>query len=123
MSKLEFKLGAKFWFVPAADYHGKARTLTVTRVGRKWATLKGDSWQEYRAELATGRMDFCSAHCAPGSLYVSREEYDRGVALASAWSALCSRLSGSYGWGVSRPAHVTLETIVQVRKLLWPGEP
>lgn len=100
------KEGQKLWWVSSNRYN-KAQYVTITKVGRKWATLSN----QHRIDKATLRADG-GGYVSPGCCYLSKEQHDQEVRASSVFSELRNRLSFS-------PSHgVTEEDIRQAAKLL-----
>ena len=101
--------GQVVWYVP--NYGSThSRNLTITKVGRKWAETED---RHLRIELGTTDVHETN-YGLRGTVYESKELWERAARLQAAWDDL--RLD-TYRrrW---RPAHMTLEAIVEVRRLL-----
>ena len=83
---------------------------TITRMGRKWATVGNDL---YRFDIKTLELDG-QGYSSPGRVYLSEEHYAQETALTSAWDTLRTRARDT----LEAPAGVTAEHILQALKLL-----
>lgn len=97
-------------YQPPSSIRRNGRTMTVTKIGRKWATLD----QFERCTIDTLRLD--RGNYSPQQLYPSKADYDRSMVLLAAWSKLRCDMDRS-----AKPG-VTLEAINQVRVLLLLDE-
>lgn len=90
---MSVKVGQELWWVPteARDRH-RAKTVKVTKVARKWATLdNGD-----RINKETGRADGGN-HMSPATCYPSKFYYERCLEQ----KLLVKQLSDKIRFGVS----------------------
>jgi len=106
------KVGQTLWRQSVAIY-GNSGPVTVTKVGRKWATLSTCE----KVDLKTLRVysdsnDWLSA----ATLWQSREEYNRALSLDATWDTFTWELQR-----LCRPAHVTQELLEMVSALLLYG--
>lgn len=99
------EVGQKLWYVPN---YGHAREVTITTVGRKWATF--DALRR-RVDVETLKVDGGN-YDSPGRCYQSREEYEEKVALQIAWDTLRRQIALR-----SLPS-CTIEAINEAWKLL-----
>lgn len=106
MTTLE--VGQKLWMVPAVRYLGEPRWVTVTKVGRKWASI---DIRGYRIDLTTLRIDGAT-HASPGRCWLSKTAYDDVASADRAWQSLRANMNR---W---RPDAVTREDIATAARLL-----
>jgi len=100
------KSGQTLWWVPA---NGKrCGEVTVTKVGRKWATLDNG----HRISLDTLVADG-GERSTPGHCYYSEETYRGLVARAVEWTRLRADMQFS-----PPPDSVSIDDIAAARKLL-----
>jgi len=81
---MEYTVGQKVWFAPYSGHHGVACELTVTKVGRVWATLNDG---RYRVARGLSAVDG-DKRASPGALYASEEVYQEFIAVVTAWNGL-----------------------------------
>jgi hypothetical protein len=103
-------IGQKLWFVPDRR-SGMAREVTVSKIGRKWASL--DTWGDLRIDVSTLQADG-RGYSSPGRCYFSHAAWEAEVALDAAWTALWRDMHDTY----RRRDGVTVENIQAARKLL-----
>ena len=108
------KVGQQLWYVPSDIRFRKPEFVTVTKVGRKWASL---NWRGYRISIDDLRVDG-DAYSSPGQCYLSKEEYDQAMERQSAWKALYDLMR----WQSVCPDGVDIADIRQARSLLFPNE-
>jgi hypothetical protein len=116
VSKPKLKAGDAVWFVPREKYNGPPRELTVTKVGRKWATL-GEGWRSMRADLVTWDVDG-GEYSSPGQLYALEDEWQTEKKLEEHWSVFLRWVSRRY----RRPKHLTATQIEEVFAVLRGDE-
>ena len=95
---------------------GNGVPLYVSKIGRKWLTLKhaGDGWCDNRVAIGTAEIDG-DGYSSPGMIYRSREAYEASVRRGQAWSALEKGILGMY----RGPAdHISTEAIHEAARLL-----
>ena len=90
------------------------RTVTVTAVGKKWATLDYPAHKPYRITLDTWRIDG-GDYSSPGECFPSEQEYNAEVALSRNWSAFRRAVENTRS---ADQAEITVENIQQAAKLL-----
>ena len=112
--KTKLVVGQQLYFVPTDQRDGKPRFVTVTRIGRKWATLSRYERVDMETLVVDGG-DFMS----PGQCYLSEADYLNEVAVNKAWS----RLEGAIRYRFSPPAGITIEDIRQATELLRLAQP
>ena len=103
-------VGQKLWFVPDGRL-GRPRETTVTKVGRKWATL--DTWGKMRINVETLEVDG-RGYMSPGQCYLSRADWTAAMALAEAWQSLWREMHQL----TAAAEGVTVADIKAARKLL-----
>lgn len=81
----EWKVGATVYVVPDDLRWRNPATLTVSKVGRKYATL-GEGYNPLRADLETGRIGDNSF--SYGKAWPSKEAYEDNKRLQDAWNNL-----------------------------------
>ena len=103
------EVGMAIFVVPAGNHRGKPYTVTITKIGRKWAEL---GLYNYRMDMTTWRLDG-GGYLSPGTCYPSEQTYIEEVELSRMWDSFVSNLSRWYP-----PSSVTVEAIKQAEKLL-----
>lgn len=99
--------GQSLWWV-GSDNAKTQRAVTITKIGRKWATLSNG----HRIDIESMAVDG-GGYNPPGECYESQQAYEQAIALIVAWQKLTRDLSG-----MRCPAHMTIEKIAQARALL-----
>lgn len=103
-------VGQVLYFVGSNSHHNKeGRDVTVTRVGRKWATLDNG----YRISVDSWRADG-NGYQSPGRCYVNRDAHWHETKRVEGWNALHTRIRNQH----SIPDGVTTEQIEQASVLL-----
>ena len=74
------RVGQNLWWVWRNGRRGEPCEVTVVKVGRKWAELSN----RYRIDLI-GMWADGGKYMSPGACYLSREHYERAVALSRKW--------------------------------------
>lgn len=77
-------VGQELWFVHREDRSGAPRTVTVTKVGRKWASI--DYWG-LRVDINT-LVAQGNGYASPGRCWINREAWDAELEREAAWSKL-----------------------------------
>lgn len=103
-------VGQKLWLVPSVQWRGKPREVTVTSVGRKWATI--DESRRDRISLETLELDDSDCR-SPGHCWLSREEWESAMLADTLWG----QLERAVKFG-RRPDGITAEAITQAAELL-----
>lgn len=99
--------GKSLWWV--ASNNAKTQcAVTVTKVGRKWATLSNGNRIDIGTLVADGGQ-----YVSPGQCYESQQVYEQAMALHLAWQKLTRDVRD-----MQRPAHMTIEKIAEIRTLL-----
>ena len=96
-------VGQRLYYVPS---RGASRWVTVTKVGRKWATCDDDSRMEFRVNLDTLVIDG-GGYDSPGKCYLDEDVYRASVRRVEAWKAFYTLISRTY----TAPSHLTAEAI------------
>lgn len=105
---IEYEVGQRLWFATRSERLRPSREVTVEKVGRKWVQLSSGM------RVERGQCDCDGAgYASPGTLWRSREAYERYLALRGQWIKLIQDLR----WK-RVPYDMTLERIEQARKLL-----
>lgn len=99
--------GKSLWWV-ASDNAKTQCAVTVTKVGRKWATLSNGCRIDIGTLVADGGQ-----YMSPGMCYDSQQAYEQAIALIVEWQKLTRDLSG-----MRCPEHMTIEKIARARALL-----
>ena len=73
-------VGLPLWWVPAIS-SAPARTVTVRKIGRKWAELDNSQRIDINTWQADGR-----GYPSPGTCYASEDEFRARVELEEAWA-------------------------------------
>lgn len=83
---MKVEVGQKLWLVPD---HRRAmgREVTVTKIGRKWASLSGN-WDRF--DMASGYLD--GGYSSPGRVYRNQEEHEAMIRRDTLAASLISRL-------------------------------
>jgi hypothetical protein len=97
-------------YQPPSNIRGNGRTMTVTKIGRKWVTLRFGE----RCTIDTLHLD-CGVYIHQ-QLWLSESDYLQSIALSRAWQTLNRDMSARMKPGV------TLEAINQARALLMLDE-
>ena len=100
-------VGQELWYVPTSR-HGRAETLTVVSIGRKWVQL---SWRGAKADLTTGCVDG-GQYSSPGTVYNSKTEYEALLKVEQTIGRFVNRVNGFALRGVP------IENIVTAAELL-----
>ncbi len=104
-------VGNSLWWV--SNYNAKTQeAVTVTKVGRKWATLSN----RHRINVDTMAVDG-GEYVPPGRCYSSRAAYEQEAMASAAWDALRRDIQDA-----KRPDHVTMDKIFLARALLFGAE-
>ena len=105
-------VGQVVWVEIGRNRKPAGEEATVTKVGRKWATLSG--WRGQRFDVETWRLD--SASCvSSGNVYPCREDREKEISRIRAWRNLSDAID-RYRYGA--PPNVTIEAIQQAAELL-----
>ncbi len=107
MAVIQVTEGQSLWLV-ASDNAKTQRAVTVTKVGRKWATLSNGQ----RIDIETLAVDG-GQYVSPGQCYESQHVYEQAMALHIAWQKFTRDVRD-----MQRPAHMTIEKIAEIRALL-----
>ena len=108
----EYKVGQVLWYVPS-DRRDKPRFETITKIGRKWITVR-DGWKWIRLDMEDGLRADGGAYNSPGRAYLTEGEYVKELILNQEWNDFASRVKPQ-----SRPEKVTMEDIWKVREILF----
>lgn len=99
--------GQKLWMVHGDSRRSSSQEVTVTKIGRKWATI---DFLRYRIDVDTLIIDG-GKHQSPGRCYVDRVAYEAERDTRNEWTDLVRRLTYS-----SPPAGMTVERINELRQ-------
>ena len=102
------EVGQILFIVPSRHY-GKPYTATITKIGRKWATIV-----QYRRPQKVDMQSLWldgGEYSSPGLAYLSEQEYRDEEARKEYWINLYRRLSHT-------PPACKLETMKQIAELL-----
>lgn len=110
------EVGQKLWLVLSRN-SSHQQEVTVTKVGRKWATLD-HGYRPYRIDKESMEVDG-GQYMSPGRCHLSRDEYERAKKRGDDWSSLLSAIRNRW----SPPPRATSESIAEARKLLGLDEP
>ena len=102
---MKLKVGQTLFMVKT---YGGNRLVTVTKVGRKWATLD----TRHRVDIETLIVDGGNYN-SPGKCYLTEAEYRQKIELQTTWSRFKSRT-------VNRtiPEGATVSSIMEAAKVL-----
>lgn len=110
--------GQTLWFVGASlgNFRNLMGPVTVTKVGRKWAELRGGAaiagLGRYRLNVETLAVDG-AGYSSPGRCYLSRLDWLDQAGSDLAWTALRVAIVNN-----PCPADLSFETITQVAQQL-----
>ena len=107
---IHFRVGNTAYFVSTCRHPVQKFDVTITKVGRVWAYMKGGGLQIV-VNMSTGKV---KPGFIEGTLYESKADYESDVELRKTWRALRSLLSDAY----STPPGVTTEKIHEAARLL-----
>jgi hypothetical protein len=104
----DVKAGDTLWYVPHISYRGSQRELTITKVGRIWAST-GDRipTRIHKRTLEVNGEGFSS----PGRCFRSRDHYERWKVAVDVWNRLRRRMNDC-------PPDVTEQRVRQAAALL-----
>jgi hypothetical protein len=107
----DLKVGQTLWYVPNnyGRHPQQGRTVTVEKVGRKWAYIDHNE----RVDIKTMWVDG-GQYSSPGKCYPSKEAYDNMVACQTEWSGLID-------WMNRRDPTVSLDVLYEVKRILKVG--
>lgn len=105
----EFKVGQEVFVVWNNMRHSHQSIETIEKVGRKWISIGG----RYRFDPETMNIDG-GDYMSPGSVYLSKEEWQREQEISSAWKDFRMKVYDQR----SIPADLTVEKINQAIELL-----
>jgi hypothetical protein len=110
---MALSVGQKLWFVPYEHRRNPPHDVTVTKVGRKWATLDNG----HRIDVETWQADGgdCSS---PGKCYPDRAAWENEQDRQAAWNVLRRAVGDTW----RPPAGVTVEGVVEAMRLLGIGQ-
>lgn len=100
--------GQTLWYVPADMRWSKPREVTVTKIGRKWATLGNFG----RVDITTMYVDG-GDYPSPGRCYLSKEDYEVALSADRLWRKLVEKIGYK-----NRPMDVFADAIRQAAALL-----
>lgn len=95
--------GQRLYYVPNRRY-GDPQWLTVTSVGRRWATC-GEGYGAIRVDMNTLQVDG-RGYSSPGRCYLSKADHDNEVRRSNAWDEL--RKATYYG---PAPKHLDADDV------------
>ena len=104
------QVGQKLYF-PGSKF-ARERELTITWIGRIWATTERD---RERLNLETLYIDG-GAYSSPGRVWLSKAEWDAYANVQLAWNNLHARLRQQ---GYHCPEGMTLQAIDQIERLIF----
>jgi hypothetical protein len=108
--KEKLKVGQKLWLVPNRLPNNYAREITITKVGRKWAT--GDEVPfGHKIDAITWVPECRSGYAPTFALYESKSHYDSEIELNRARSLFKSNVNNNIN-------AMTLTQIAAANKLL-----
>lgn len=103
-------VGQTLFFAPYSNHtYSPKGEVTITKVGRKWATLSNNCRIDLETLVADG-----GEYTPPGRCYLSQAEYEAEAAANNEW------IKFRQGLPYARPQGVTAEDIAAARKLLKP---
>ena len=106
---MTYTVGQQLWYQPTQ--YGSARLVTITKIGRKWLTV-GLGLHVDKETLSADGGEYMS----PGQCYLSEADYHAKVNLDHQWAQLLRDIPR-----YTRPAHITIDQIKQVRCVLGLG--
>lgn len=104
-------VGQQVYFVPK-NRSPEARYIFVTKVGRKWVTLKS-GWREMRMDLGSWQVDG-GRYSSPGKCYESAEAYNLEKEVLTDWRILHDTIYRAW----NPPAGITKADIAKATELL-----
>lgn len=107
---IHFRVGNTAYFVSTHRHPVQKFDVTITKVGRRWAYMKGGGLQIV-VDMSTGNA---KPGFIEGTLYESKAVYESEVELRKTWWALRKLMSDAY----SAPLGVTTEKIHEAARLL-----
>jgi hypothetical protein len=102
--------GETVWIVPNDSRRGKPYRVSITKVGRLYATTH----RKQRINLESNYV--MSGDYAVGTAYRDLTDYERNCELERLWSALYRRVNGAY----RRPAHINADDISEIEAKIFP---
>jgi hypothetical protein len=106
----KLEAGQELWFQSWFSSQ-LSRNVTLEKIGRKYATIKG--WRDdFRLDMQSLRLEL-KDYGGKGRCWLSREAYEKDDELSKAWLLLKNEI-----YGLSQPAHITLEQIEQIRQMI-----
>ena len=102
---MKLKVGQTLFMVKT---YGGNRLVTVTKVGRKWATLN----TRHRVNIETLIVDGGNYN-SPGKCYLTEAEYRQKIELETTWEKLKNKLN----WA-RLPEGITTTDILEAAKIL-----
>ena len=106
--EMKLSIGQTLYWVSAQYLREQPKEVTVTKIGRKWAYLSNNQRIDTENLIVDG-----GDYIPSGSVYLSKEEYDRLRDISAAWSKL--RMDLQYS---SLKMGITVEHITEARVLL-----
>lgn len=104
---MKLKVGQELWWVPSYDM--KPYSVTIKKVGRKWAELNNHP----RININTLEADG-GHYASPGRCYLSKQDYDDVQDILLALTQIRHALGGKN----INTSGMTMADIAQARKLL-----
>jgi len=103
---MKLSVGQTLWFVPSHSWNGQPCSVTVQRIGRRWAYITGGSGND-RIDIETLALDG-RGYSSPGRCWRWRGAWEHEEKRRAAWRELVSRLSHH------PPDHLTLDDIKKI---------
>lgn len=103
---MKLQVSTKLFYVPLRTYNGNKTMVSVSKVGRKWATLE-NRWEISIKDLS-GKPDAWGVHC---QCYLSEEDYYNKVRADKAWQSLRNKMDSQRG-------SISEEDIISAAKIL-----
>ena len=107
MATHSLKVGQELWCVPE---RGNPHSVTITAIGRKWATLDGG---RNRVDVTTLRIDGRGYHTT-SRCYLRESDYTESVKVRKTWEAF----ERSIRFILTPKVGVTVENIREAARLL-----
>ena len=79
------EVGQQLWYVPSYSRYENSTFVTVSKIGRKWATVEPARYPRF--DLGTLRADG-GVYSSPGTYWLLKKDYDESVLASDLWQQL-----------------------------------